>query len=864
MPIDRLLSRWKNDPDFTGNLAAWQTTPAHPARLVNVPELLNPALIRALHRQGIDYLYSHQASAWSAVQSGKNAVIVTGTASGKTLCYNLPVVDDLIRNSTDRALYLFPTKALAQDQHQSLLNLVNGVIGEIEAAGLASRTELNLIPAIYDGDTSSSSRSAIRSKSRMIFSNPDMLHTGILPHHTLWAEFFRNLRYVIIDEMHTYRGVFGSHVANVIRRLQRITRFYGSQPQFILTSATIANPVDLAQALIEAPVELIDNDGSARGERNFLIYNPPIINPDLGLRKSATLESVSLASDLLADGIQTIMFGRTRRTIEILLSYLRQVTTGNPESIRGYRSGYLPRQRRIIERELREGIVQAVVATNALELGIDIGAMGATVMVGYPGTIAATLQQAGRAGRKTESSLALLVTTADALDQFLARHPEYLLGKSPERAFIFADNLLILLQHIRCAAFELPFYRGELFGKLPAERVLEFLTILEQAGELHQNRDRYFWAADQYPSSAVSLRSASPDAILLRVDTSADGEPGGITIGQVDLLSAMWMVHPQAIYLHEAQTYLVDDLNLEEKIAYLHPVDVDYYTEPRREVTVEKVSVIKEAPAQGCTQNYGEIIVTTQVTGYRQTRWYTHEQLGMGTVSLPPTQLNTTGYWITLDDKTVEALRTQMLWTNDPNDYGPAWPQIRLRVLERDGHRCQICGALEVNRPHHVHHKIPFRAFPSAELANRLDNLITLCPTCHRRAEQAVRMGSGLAGLAYVLGNLAPFFVMCDSGDLGVQSDPVSPLGDGKPTVVIYDNIQAGIGLSERLFEMHSELLLRARETVSTCPCSDGCPSCVGPGGEIGVGSKRETLAILEALTTTDSFEIGPLSGSLN
>ncbi len=850
MSVDKLLSRWKADPAVLENFAAWQTIPAQAARYGDIPEALHPTLALGLERAGIHQLYTHQVNSWDAAQAGKNVVVVTGTASGKTLCYNLPVLDALLRDPAARALYLFPTKALAQDQHQTLTFLVN-ILGKAghNTQNLTS-PDFTINPAIYDGDTLSSARSSIRTKSRLILTNPDMLHTGILPHHTIWSEFFRSLRFVILDEMHIYRGVFGSHVANVVRRLKRIARFYGGQPQFILTSATIANPVQLAEALIEEPVELVDNDGSARGERNFIIYNPPIVNPDLGLRKSATLESVSLTGELIASGVQTIVFGRTRRTIEILLSYLRQSALVDPESIRGYRSGYLPRDRRAIEHDLRNGKVKAVVATNALELGIDIGDMGATVMVGYPGTIAATLQQSGRAGRKTETSLALLVTTADALDQFLAHHPEYLIGKSPEQAMVLPNNLLILLQHIRCAAFELPFYRGEPFGNFPGEKVAEFLEALEQAGELHQNRERYFWTADRYPSSAVSLRSASPDTILLRVES----EDGSSPIGQVDYNSAFWMVHPQAIYLHEAQAYLVDDLNLEEKIAYLHPVDVDYYTEPRRETTVEKVAPLKDAPARGCSQNYGEIIVTVQVTGYRQVRWFTYEQLGSGLVDLPPTHLNTTGYWITLDDQTVERLRSQTLWSNDPNDYGASWPQQRLHALERDGHRCQICGALEISRPHHVHHKIPFRAFPSALAANKLENLITLCPACHRRAEQAVRIHSGLSGLAYVMGNLAPFFVMCDRGDLGVHSDPLASLGDGKPTVVIYDNIPAGIGLSERLFGLHQELLLRARETVSTCRCSDGCPSCVGPGGENGSGSKRETLALLEALTPADDI----------
>ena len=676
-------------------------------------------------------------------------------------------------------------------------------------------------------------------------------------------QFWRGLRYVVIDEVHTYRGVFGSHIANVLRRLKRVALFYGARPQFILTSATIANPAEFASQLIEEPVHLIDQDGSWRGPRHFLIYNPPIVDRDLGLRRSAMQESARLAEDLLASQVQTILFARSRRSVEILLTYLRQRSplsrgkqpeTGEVEEmIRGYRSGYLPQERRAIERGLRQGKVRAVVATTALELGIDIGGMGAAILVGYPGTIAATLQQAGRAGRGEQAALAVLVATPDPLDQFLAAHPEYIFERSPEHVLINPDNLLILLGHLRCAAFELPFKQGDAFGKLEAGKLAEFLEFLEEQGTLHRSGAQYFWIADQYPAQAVSLRSTSANPILLRTGASPDPEAPtarseSSMIGQVDPASALWMTHPQAIYLHEGQTYLVETLDLEHHVAWLHPIDSEYYTQPLRETKVDLVEEQAIEETNAASKAYGEIQVTTQVMGYRKVRWYTQENLGQDTLDLPATDLLTTGYWLALSEATVDRLREQGLWSNDPNDYGPNWAVQRERARARDGYCCQVCGAPEQGRSHDVHHKTPFRAFSSYLQANVLENLATLCPGCHRRVETAVRVRSGLAGLSQVLYYLAPFFLMCDTNDLGVHSDPQSPISGGKPTVVIYEQIPAGIGFSQRLFELHDELIRRAAELVAACPCSDGCPSCVGPAGENGLGCKRETLAILEAL----------------
>lgn len=840
MTFSTLIRRWQTEPLTAPNIAVWNVLPARLADFRELPSDLPRQVAAALRERGIHSLYSHQAEAWAAARRGENLVIATGTASGKTLCYNLPVLTALAEHPAARALYLFPTKALAQDQ----------------LSGLSQ--QFSVSAAIYDGDTPQAARPQVRKNARIVLSNPDMLHTGILPHHTNWAEFFRNLRHVVIDELHTYRGVFGSHVANVIRRLKRVAAFYGAQPQFILTSATIANPAELAEKLIEEPVTLIERDGSARGERHFILYNPPVIDQSLGLRKSATQEAVRLAGDLLETGTQAVVFARSRRSVEILLSYI-QPSPPSPlppgegrrgeGRIRGYRSGYLPSQRREIEQGLRDGSVSLVVATNALELGIDIGGLGAALMVGYPGSIASVRQQAGRAGRGDAPAAAMLIATANPLDQFLIHHPEYLLERSPEQGLVNPDHLLILLNHIRCALFELPFGAGEGFGRVPPELVAEYLGVLSGGGEAHQSGEKTYWMADAYPAASVSLRSASPENVILQAE---DGERSR-TIGEVDIESAPWMAHPRAVYLHEGQQYFVQDLNLTERRAALIPVALDYFTEPLRQTSLQVLSVA----AHSAPKAWGEVRVTTQVTGFRKRSWVGNETLGEEPLDLPPTEMQTTAYWLSISDEIIESLSRDGLWTNAPNDYGPQWPKIREQIRARDGFRCQMCGRAETTRRQHdVHHKIPFRMFRDEagniqrEQANRFDNLVTLCPACHRKAETNVRVRSGLAGLGYALANLAPLFLMCDSSDLGLHIEPVENAVFGQPSVALYDQIPAGIGFSQKLFEMHSELLQRARELVSGCPCEEGCPSCVGPAGENGMGGKMETLAILKELSS--------------
>lgn len=850
MPLAALLDLWKRDPLTAGHFAAWRTLPARPASTVPLPTDLPAPVKQALVASGIHSLYSHQSQAWTHARSGGNVILATGTASGKTLAYNLPVLSALTENPQARALYLFPTKALAQDQ-----------LNTLERFGLSIAQPADLSAAIYDGDTPQKDRPAIRKQARLVLTNPDMLHTGILPHHTNWVEFFTNLKFIVVDEAHTYRGVFGSHVANVLRRIQRVAKFYGARPQFILASATIGNPRELAERLIAAPVHLIDEDGSARGPRHFLIYNPPVVDEALGLRKSSLLEAVRLTQDLIGQNVQSVVFARSRRSVELILTYL-QSGGQNPmfdirdssgefrisntaDRIRGYRSGYLPSQRREIEQGLRDGSVQAVVATNALELGIDIGGLGAAVLVGYPGSISSVWQQAGRAGRGLEPAAAVLVASANPIDQFLAHHPEYFFGRSPEQALVNPDHLLILLEHLRCAVFELPFQTNEGFGHLSAEQVGDFLQFLVSNHEAHLSNNKYFWMADQYPAAGISLRSASPQGVVLQAMT----EDGPRTVGTVDGESAAWMVHPGAVYLHEAQSYFVESLDLEQNIARLRAATMDYYTEPMRGTIIKVLALSGAERSRSADKNWGELQVTTQVTGFQKRRWYTHENLGQEPLDLPPSDLQTTGYWLTLSEETVERLREAGAWTNDPNNYGPGWAKTRERVRARDGFKCQVCGAPENGRQHDVHHKIPFKAFTSREEANRLENLTTLCSSCHRKVEANVRMRSGLAGLSYVLGNLAPLFLMCDSGDLGTHIEPALTEDFPNPSVVLYDLVPAGIGFSQRLFEIHDDLMRRALELVSQCECADGCPSCVGPGGENGYGGKQETISILKELT---------------
>ena len=829
---------WKAETTVRDNIVGWFVEESRSASTCEFPTDLHPELIDMLIKSGINSLYSHQIEAWHSIKAGEHSVIVTGTASGKSLAYNLPILDNLITDEETTALYLFPTKALTGDQYAGLSTIIPSHRGPREM------TIPHIPIAVYDGDTPTAKRSKMRGSARILLSNPDMVHLAILPYHTSWERFFRGLRYVIVDEIHTYRGVFGSHFANVVRRLKRIAAHYGSQPIFVMTSATISNPQELANRLIEDDVKVISKDGSPRGERHFVLYNPPLIYPELGIRRSSAAESVRLAEDLLAYNVQSILFARTRRVVEILVKELHDRQPHQKKRIRGYRSGYLPHQRRAIEQELRSGEARLVAATNALELGIDIGSMEAIVMVGYPGTLAAARQQLGRSGRKSGSSLGVLVASSSPLDQFLIHHPEYLLERSPEKAFINPDNLLILLAHLKCAVYELPMRKGDVFGDVEIEVINALIDAIESVGELFQANDRYHWIASEYPASSFSLRSVSEGRVVLRVQN----EEADYSIGEIDRQSAYWMVHPNAIYLHDGSTYLVTDLNLEEGVAFLQASNPDYFTEPRREVRIDLLAVSQSCEVMGGEIHWGEVMVTTQVIGYRRVMWYPREVISEEQLEMPEVQLHTTAFWFTVNQKAVEQLREQGYWSNDHNRYGSSWPSIRIAVLERDNHLCQSCGIPEGMRAHHVHHKIPFRQFQSSEMANRLENLVTLCASCHQQAESVVRMRSGLSGLGYAFHHIAPVFLMCDSGDLNVLTESQSGLTEGAPTVVLYEQIPAGIGLSEQLYHLYSEIISSALGLIERCECKDGCPACVGPAGDQGLGGKVDALELLKVL----------------
>jgi DEAD/DEAH box helicase domain-containing protein len=840
MPLERLLRRLALDAGYQEQITAWEEIPPRQAALAPLPADLLPDLRDKLSAVGIQSLYQHQLEVWETVWVNRqHCILTTSTASGKTLAYSLPVLNRLLTHPSATALFIFPTKALAHDQMNSLTSLLPLQDGP--------RRLSTAQVGIFDGDTPANRRSLIRQNARLLLTNPDMLHIGILPHHTRWADFFTGLSFVVIDEIHTYRGVFGSHVANVIRRLQRIARFYGANPIFLFTSATIANPAELAARMVGEPVKIISRDGSPSGKKHLLFYNPPVVEPELGLRRSIYQETLNFASLFFAEHLQTLIFARTRRSVEILLRLIREApgTPDLPEQVRGYRSGYLPKERRAIESALRTGLARIVVATNALELGIDIGGLDVVLLAGYPGRIASTWQQAGRAGRKSGGeSAVVMIFSANPLDQFIAFHPEFFFGRSPEKALINPDHLIILFEHIRCAAFEIPFRADESFGSLESSELSEILNLLTTEGTLHLSQDRYRWISDEFPAAKTSLRSASTERVLIQHQDH--------TIGETDRYSALWMLHPGAIYLHQGQSYRVQQLDLETNVANVVESEVDYYTEPKSEQTVNLITLHQQTAVPGGDKNLGDLQVTSQVTGYKKIQWGTGMPLGIGEVNLPPQVLNTSGYWISLNDNLVDQLRAEGVWLNDANAYGPGWEKIRAVVRARDSYHCQVCGAAETGEVFHVHHKIPFRAFPSPQEANRLENLVTLCPACHRRVEQNVRIRSGLSGLGYLLLNLAPLFLMCDQTDLGLQVEPRSAI-TGSPAVFLFETIPAGIGFCQELFGLHDRLINDAYEVTSQCGCKDGCPSCTGPGGENGRGSKVETLALLEGLKSFPS-----------
>ena len=836
MQLADILTSLRLNRDFMEQVVAWERMPARKAIPAELDIDLPLSLRRALHHRGVDHFYSHQVEAISAVARGSHVVISTATASGKSLCYTVPVLSRMMQNPAVRALYLFPTKALAHDQLAETATLVKDGSLPVEVNS-------------YDGDTPQSKRRQIRSAGGILLTNPDMLHAGILPHHPSWRGLFANLQFVILDEMHTYRGIFGSHVANVLRRLQRICHFYGSSPQFICCSATIANPKEHAERLIEQPFTLVDEsrNGAPSGEKQFILYNPPIVNEELGLRTSTVLAAKDAALTFLAHDVQTIVFARARQTVELLLTYLQdELAFENKKetAVAGYRGGYLPLERRVIETGLRNGTVRGVVATNALELGIDIGQLDVAILTGYPGSVASTWQQAGRSGRREEQSVAIMVAGNSALDQYICNHPRYLFGRSPEHALTNPDNLRIMIKHLLCAAFELPFGENEDYGSFGTVKPL--LDTLTEDGLLHETRQQYHWIGDGVPSHHVSLRTSGNDTVVIQ-DVS---QASPTVIGEVDLDSVPVLVYEDAIYMHQAQSYLVEELDWEGRIAQVRPVDVDYYTRSSIGSTIRQLLPEAEKRANGLQIAHGDVSVVTKATGYRKIKRYSHETLGYGIIDLPEITLETSGYWTIFSLELAEQLWKAGILLR-PNDYGPNWQVQRQKVLERDGFCCRTCGA-SGDVKLHVHHIRPFRDYgynPGENenylLANQMSNLVSLCPSCHRNAEVGQQTRSALGGLAYVLRNLAPLFLMCDPGDIQVSAESISPLTKA-PTVVVYERVSAGVGFSQRLYELHQELLDSALELVTDCRCREGCPACVGPPGEIGPETKHVTKQLLQ------------------
>jgi DEAD/DEAH box helicase domain-containing protein len=771
-------------------LTAVQHIPAREAKFAAMPAWVSTELAEAYRAKGVEKLYSHQAAAVELVHEGKNVVAVTPTASGKTLCYNLPVLNAVLENADTRALYLFPTKALAQDQLAELHDL-------------ATRLNDRFGVFTYDGDTPGDARRAIRERGHIVLTNPDMLHTGILPHHTKWMRLFENLRYIVLDELHTYRGVFGSHLANVLRRLRRIARFYGSEPRFICCSATIANPGELASRLIESDVAVIDENGAPAAEKIFLFYNPPVVNRNLGIRRSYLNEATRVAKELLGRKLQTIVFANSRLHTEVMLTYLRQAfpaTPGQAEPIRGYRGGYLPGERREIERGLRDGKIRGVVSTNALEYGIDIGTLDATVLAGYPGSIASTWQRAGRAGRRSGTSCAVMVASSAPLDQFIVNHPEYFFGRSPENAYVQPDNLEILVNHLKCAAFELPLEAEERFGDVDLAALCERLA---EAGFLHKSGGQWHWVQEAYPADTVSLRSVTSDNFVIidiTGDTSGDisGDETGEAsspevIGEVDFSSALTMVHPKAIYIHEGQQYHVERLDFEERKAYVKRVNVDHYTDAIRYTQVRVLEIANEEQIPGpAARAHGDVLVRSQVVGFKKIKFFTNENVGAGKLELPENEMHTTAFWITLNRALVAALP--------------------FSISDRQGGMFGLLHALE--------------------------SVATLLLMCDRRD-----IGTAIGERPPSPGIEAEWEAVPD-----VVAGAAETKEFFEPNLYLYDAYPGGIGFSEPLFRACELLLRRTRELIAGCPCEKGCPSCVGPVGEKAEEAKAAALEILRRL----------------
>ena len=807
-PCEKLAERLR--AQYADRITGELVVPARGGHHSPLPADLDPRLAAALHGRGVERLYRHQGVAWEAVQAGKHTVIVTPTASGKTLCYNLPVLQAALQSQA-KALYLFPTKALAQDQVAELLALN-------AAGGLGVRA------FTFDGDTPGDARKAVRTRGDIVVSNPDMLHQGILPHHTKWAQFFESLRFVVIDEMHSYRGVFGSHVANVLRRLQRICRFYGSEPQFILCSATIANPAELAGQLIDAEVTAITDSGAPQGAKHLLLWNPPVVNPDLGIRASARSQTTRIAKQAVKHGLKSIVFAQSRLMVEVLTKYLKDAFDRDPRHparVAAYRGGYLPSERRTMEKQLREGHIDCVVSTSALELGVDIGSLDICVLNGYPGTIAGTWQRLGRAGRRQRTALGVLVASSLPLDQYIIRNPDFFLGASPEQARIDPDQLLILLDHVRCAAFELPFRDGDRFGK---EELGELLGYLQEHGVVHREGQQWHWMADSYPANSVSLRSVAEGNFVV-IDTTNGAQT---VIAEVDYSSAPETLYEGAIYMVQSAPWQVERLDWTGRKAFVSRTRADYYTDAidytrlkilecfgttaRHRGQYPKNGHKEAAPAlsgygpadtsRAATVAHGEVHLVRRIAGYKKIRYYTHENIGYGNIDLPDQEMHTTAVW----------------WQVNP-------------------------AALDAT-------------FDSRQQA--LDGFLGAGYALHIVAAMRMLSEPRDIGRAVGDGNAEWFATVGASGRGKLLNSQGEALDPGQvqrftPTLFLYDNYPGGIGISAPLFGARTAIVTDAAQLVSACDCAHGCPSCIGPilaSDEVrGHSPKQVALAVLGLLS---------------
>ncbi len=784
--VTEVVEQWLGEGRVRPCLALNEHFPSRSATHSAVPAALHRPLREALAKRGIQQLYSHQSAAIDAALAGHHVVVATPTSSGKSLCFHLPVLQAIASDPGATALYLYPTKALSRDQEHSLQSLITDA-------------ELDVGAIVFDGDTRADARKAARERARIVLTNPDMLHAGILPNHTKWSSLFRGLRYVVLDELHTYRGVFGSHMAHVLARLQRIARFHGTEPQFICATATIGNPQEHASRLIgatEDEVTLVDQSGAPASARQFFIYNPPVVDPTLQLRGSALKHAVSLASDLIAARVPTIVFAQSRNSVEIILKYLRQrcASVADPESIMAYRGGYLPETRRGIERGLREGEILCVVATNALELGIDIGDLDAAICVGYPGSIASMWQRFGRAGRRGSQSIALLVCGSEALDQFLAREPSYVLQAGAEEARVDPNNIEVLIQHLKCATFEAPFLlsdpglqpahpakaAGENYGPLDAEATREALEYLKQQGLVHARAGRYYWSGEAYPATHVSLRNIGWDNFVI-VDLATDK-----TLAELDWRSAHTMLHEQAIYQHDAEQYQVERLDYDNHKAFVRRVVPDYFTTALTYRDVEVLEEFSRSPVGSVRPQaelgFGEVKVVEKVTGYKKIKFFTHENAGYGDVHLPEMQMHTTSFWLTLPESVVAEF-------GEPRAMVVAGLRAAGRALETVATLALMCDPRDLNRT----------------------------------------LGDGYEEEPPDLAHAPTPPAAVDAPRSPLPGRNASMRGQNAPTLFLFDAHAGGVGLSERIFRQAPVLLRRARQLIETCPCAHGCPGCIGP-----------------------------------